>query len=68
MDFTLTPETEDFRQRIRAFVETKLLPLEDDPNSFDEHENINQDLLEKMRADAKAHGLWALSMPKERGG
>jgi acyl-CoA dehydrogenase len=68
MDFTLTPETEDFRQRIRAFVETKLLPLEDDPNSFDEHENINQDLLEKMRADAKAQGLWALSMPKERGG
>jgi acyl-CoA dehydrogenase len=68
MDFTLTPETEDFRQRIRAFVETKLLPLEDDPNSFDEHENINQDLLEKMRADAKAQGLWALAMPKERGG
>ena len=68
MDFTLTPETEDFRQRIRAFVETKLLPLEDDPNSFDEHENINRDLLEKMRADAKAQGLWALAMPKERGG
>ncbi len=68
MDFTLSPETEDFRQRIRAFVETKLLPLEDDPNSFDEHENINEELLEKMRADAKAEGLWALAMPKERGG
>ncbi len=68
MDFTLSPETEDFRQRIRVFVEAKLLPLEDDPNSFDEHENINQELLEKMRADAKAEGLWALAMPKERGG
>ncbi len=68
MDVTLTPATEDFRQRIRAFVEEKLLPLESDPASFDEHENINQDLLEKMRKKARAEGLWALAMPVERGG
>ena len=68
MDFTLTPETEDFRRRIRAFVEDKLLGLESDPGSFDEHENINEDLLGKMRAEARAEGLWALAMPKERGG
>ena len=35
MDFTLSPETDDFRSRIRAFVEDKLLPLESDPATFD---------------------------------
>ena len=31
MDFTLSPETDNFRKRIRIFVEDKLLPLESDP-------------------------------------
>ncbi len=68
MDFTLAPKTEDFRKRIRAFVEDKLLPLESDPASYDGHENISEDLLRTMRAEAKAEGLWALAMPPERGG
>ncbi len=68
MDFTLAPETEDFLLRIRAFVAEKLLALESDPATFDEHENINEDLLESLRAEAKAEGLWALAMPTERGG
>ena len=68
MDFTLLPATEDIRKRIRAFVEHHLLALEADPESFGEHQNINQDLLEKMREKAKSEGLWALAMPTERGG
>ena len=68
MDFTLSPATEDIRKRIRAFVEHHLLALEADPESFGEHQNINQDLLGKMREKAKSDGLWALAMPTERGG
>ncbi|MBI2586266.1 MAG: acyl-CoA dehydrogenase family protein [Rhodospirillales bacterium] len=68
MDFTLSPETEDFRKRIRAFVEKRMLPLEADPKSYDGHQNIKLDLLEKLRGEAKKQGLWALSMPKKRGG
>ena len=68
MDFSLSPEVEDFRKRIRAFVEDRLLPLEEKPESYDGHENIKLDLLEKMRRAAKKQGLWALSMPKARGG
>ena len=68
MAFTLLPATEDIRKRIRAFVEHHLLALEADPESFDEHQNINQDLLGKMREKAKSEGLWALAMPTERGG
>jgi acyl-CoA dehydrogenase len=68
MDFTLPAEVEDYRKRYRAFVAERLIPLEDDPASFDEHENIRLDLLDTLRAKAKAAGLWAPQMPKERGG
>jgi acyl-CoA dehydrogenase len=68
MDFSLPPEVDAIRLKIRAFVEEKLIPLESDPASFDEHENIARPLLERLRAEAKAQGLWALQMPKERGG
>ena len=68
MDFTLSPEAEDFRQRIRAFVADHILPLEADPASYDEGENINEDLLQTLRAKARDNGLWALSMPTDRGG
>ncbi len=68
MDFTLSPETEALRQRFRDFVEAQILPLEADPEVFDEHENIRLDLLEGLRAKAKAAGLWAPQMPRARGG
>ena len=68
MDLTLSPEVETLRSRIAGFVEEKVLPLEADPESYDEHENIRLDLLEELRSEAKAQGLWAPQMPKERGG
>ena len=68
MNFTLPPEVEDFRQRYRTFVAEHVLPLESDPASFDDHENIRLDLLDKLRAKAKADGLWAPQMPKAVGG
>ena len=68
MDFTLTPEIEDYRLRIRAFVAEHILPLEDDTNNFDVHDMIEIDVLERLRAKAKEAGLWAFQMPKERGG
>ncbi|MBY0331866.1 MAG: acyl-CoA dehydrogenase family protein [Acetobacteraceae bacterium] len=68
MDFALDPQVDAIRLKIRAFVEERLIPLESDPVSFDEHENIAKPLLEALRAEAKAQGLWALQMPKERGG
>jgi acyl-CoA dehydrogenase len=68
MDFSLPPEVDAIRRRIRAFVEERLMPLEADPASYDEHENIARPLLERMRAEARAEGLWALQMPRERGG
>ena len=68
MDFALSPEIDATRLRIRAFVEERIIPLEGDPATYDEHENIAKPVLEKLRTEAKAQGLWALGMPKERGG
>ena len=68
MDFALTAEIDDYRQRIRGFVDERLIPLEADPASYDDHENIDLPLLEKMRAEAKRQGLWALQMSRDRGG
>src|SRR5687767_8318686 len=68
MDFTLPLHIEDYRKRYRAFVAEHLLALEEDPDAWDDYENIRLDVLEKMRAKAKAAGLWAPQMPKARGG
>ncbi|MCX7933469.1 MAG: acyl-CoA dehydrogenase family protein [Rhodovarius sp.] len=68
MDFSLPPEIEAFRRRIRAFVEDRLIPLEADRASYDAHENIAPPLLAQLRAEAKAEGLWALQSKRERGG
>jgi acyl-CoA dehydrogenase len=68
MDFTLSPEIEAIRLRVRAFVEEHVLPLESDPANFAEHENIPPERLAPVREKAKKAGLWAPQAPKEYGG
>ncbi len=68
MDFELSPEIEDLRRRIGGFVAEHILPLEQDPASYDDHENIRLELLEDLRGKVKAAGLWAPQMPLARGG
>lgn len=68
MDFTLTPRAAALRDQLRDFVNARLLPLEADPASYDAHENIRDDLLQQLRAEARSLGLWALQMPEHRGG
>ncbi|MEO8754386.1 MAG: acyl-CoA dehydrogenase family protein [Casimicrobiaceae bacterium] len=68
MDFTLAPDIEDLRRRVAAFVRERILPLEADRANYDEHENIGDDALQRMRAEVKAAGLWAPQLPKAHGG
>ncbi|PPD15694.1 MAG: acyl-CoA dehydrogenase [Methylobacterium sp.] len=68
MDFTISPLIEDFRQRITRFVEDHILPLEADRSAYDAHENIRPDVLEPLRARARAEGLWCLQLAPETGG
>ena len=68
MDFRLSPELEDLRQRVATFVEAEIMPLEKDPANYDHHENIAAVPLAATREKARGAGLWAPQMPVERGG
>lgn len=68
MDFSLPPELEDYRRRVRDFVDRELIPLEADRANYDDHENIAEAALERARARVREAGLWALQMPRELGG
>ncbi len=68
MDFTLSPQADEYRQRIRASVADKVVPLESDPEAYDDHENIGEPHLSDLRAQARSEGLWSLQMPHNRGG
>jgi acyl-CoA dehydrogenase len=68
MDFCISPQIENLTFRITSFVERELLPLEADAGSFDAHENIRVDVLEKCRQKARAEGLWCLQLKPETGG
>ena len=68
MDFTLSNELEDLRQRVSKFVSNEIMPVEADPASFDDHENIASGPLKILRDKAKTNGLWSPQMPIERGG
>lgn len=68
MDFALPPELDAIRRRVRDFVQDRLIPLEADRASYDEHENISPTLLKTLRAEVKSAGLWAMQSKKYRGG
>jgi len=68
MDFTLPEHIETLRLKTRDLVNQKIIPLESDIASYDKHENINEDLLNQIRLDVKAAGLWSPQMPTSRSG
>ncbi len=68
MNFTLSPEIDSLRGKVRAFIAEEIEPLESDPASYDDYENIRLDLRDRMRAKARAAGIYAPQMPVERGG
>jgi acyl-CoA dehydrogenase len=68
MDFKLPTEVEALRVRVAAFVRDRIVPLEAERANYDEHENIRVDVLDRMRAEVRAAGLWAPQVPKDLGG
>ena len=68
MDFTLPPEVARKRDACRAFAREEVQPYDTTPESFDEHDNVREELLQELRGKAKAAGLWAPQSRVERGG
>jgi acyl-CoA dehydrogenase len=68
MDFQLDSRSEEFRLRIRDFVDAHILPLETQADAYDEGENIADEYLHPLRDKARAAGLWCLQLSKANGG
>jgi len=69
IDFTLTPEVEDIRIRVRDFIEKVVKPGEaklTHPDKIERAEYLQ--ILIGMRKEARAAGLWLPHMPHEWGG
>jgi acyl-CoA dehydrogenase len=72
MDFKPTPEVESLRERIDAFMEEHVYPVElEAMRSLDEEVGPGTpypEILVEIRARAKEQGLWNLFLPDERYG
>ena len=70
IDFTLSPELEDLRMRVRAFVDDVIKPTEaelTDPDHIEDRADYLNKLI-GMRAKAQEAGIWLPHMPPEWGG
>ena len=72
IDFTLSPEVEELRLRVRAFVEEVIAPVADRIEGTDGGEGLTGrervSALISLRKQARAAGLWLPHMPPEWGG
>jgi acyl-CoA dehydrogenase len=65
IDFTLAPEHEEIRARVRAFVQGTVIPaVEGLEGNREEYLRV----LFELRRQARSEGLWLPHMPKEWGG
>jgi acyl-CoA dehydrogenase len=67
MNFEIPAGIEDLRQRIAAFVDAHVLPLESQPEAYDAHGNITLEQLARLRTMAREQGLWCLQLPAADG-
>jgi acyl-CoA dehydrogenase len=66
MDFTLAPELDELRRRVRAFVDLHVLPLEE--RILAEDQARRDDTLRALQEEARAEGLFTPHLPPEYGG
>jgi acyl-CoA dehydrogenase len=71
MDFALSPKTREYQQRISAFMDQYVYPIEkrvDEEMSVHGKEHVEPEILKEVRRKAKAEDLWNLFMPDEEYG
>jgi len=68
VDLHPSPALEAKCAAVRAFIDERVIPLEDDPGAYDEHENINLEHLSALRELVKRRGLWTPQIPVTDGG
>ena len=72
MDFSLSPRATDLRDRVRAFVDTEIEPVEADLHAeiLTRRESggdpwTPSPVIKDLQAKARAQGLWNLFLPEE---
>jgi acyl-CoA dehydrogenase len=63
MDFAYSSRVEDLRTRLSAFMETRVLPEHRRVTELIEAETYPLEVIEPLKAAAKAEGLWNLFLP-----
>ena len=71
MDFSMSPKGADYLTRVKAFMDEHVFPNEQ--RYFDEmaasgDPNHHPDVVEELKAKAKAQGLWNMFLPDEEDG
>ena len=66
MDFTTPRHIETIAHRVRQFVDDEVIPVETE--LLRSGDDLSNDILQSLRAKAKAAQLWAPTMPKAWGG
>ena len=66
MDFTIPRHVEAIAHRVRQFIDEEVIPVE--AQLLRANADLNADILQALRAKAKAAKLWAPTMPKAWGG
>ena len=64
IDFDLGPDLTALRDRVRAFVDAKVIPRESELRDYDSLDRVRREL----QREAKAAGLFAPTLPRELGG
>ncbi|TMR00344.1 acyl-CoA dehydrogenase [Actinomadura soli] len=65
MDFAIPDHLVEFRETVRKFTETELIPHED---HVEEHDGLPEDVERRIRERAVAIGLNSMGMPEDIGG
>jgi acyl-CoA dehydrogenase len=66
MDFSLPPDLQSLRERVREFVDSRVIPNE--AAIVDEDRADDDTTLRALQAQARADGLWVPHLPEEYGG
>ncbi|MEV4111005.1 acyl-CoA dehydrogenase family protein [Nonomuraea sp. NPDC049695] len=66
IDFTLAPEHEEIRRRVRAFIQDTVIPAVEEVKEAGRDAYLRT--IFQLRSQARAEGLWLPHMPKEWGG
>ena len=71
MDFALSPKVKELQQRVAAFMDQHVYPIEkavDAEMNTPGKEHIEPEILKEVRRKSKAAGLWNLFIPDEEYG